>query len=314
MTARDSLLSRLRGRSVLIIGDVMIDHFVIGRVDRISPEAPVPVVRFDHETFRLGGAANVAHNVAALGGQVHLVGITGTDDEAKRVRESLAKLHIGSDGLVEDQSRCTTRKLRVVTARNQQVARVDYESDVEVSGAVEQQIVQRIEALSADAGAMVLSDYLKGTISRGVAQAALATARRRGIPLLVDPKVPHIDYYKGATLITPNHLEAESVTLKRIRSESEARDAARLFRQRADCGSVMITRRRRREKWRMSRAQGTRSSQPLPWRLPPAVRCSIPPGSRTALRESSSASSDRRRYRSKNSWANRSTGQRVSGH
>jgi rfaE bifunctional protein kinase chain/domain len=242
MTARDSLLSRLRGRSVLIIGDVMIDHFVIGRVDRISPEAPVPVVRFDHETFRLGGAANVAHNVAALGGQVHLVGITGTDDEAKRVRESLAKLHIGSDGLVEDQSRCTTRKLRVVTARNQQVARVDYESDVEVSGAVEQQIVQRIEALSADAGAMVLSDYLKGTISRGVAQAALATARRRGIPLLVDPKVPHIDYYKGATLITPNHLEAESVTLKRIRSESEARDAARLFRQRADCGSVMITR------------------------------------------------------------------------
>jgi len=242
MTARDSLLSRLRGRSVLIIGDVMIDHFVIGRVDRISPEAPVPVVRFDHETFRLGGAANVAHNVAALGGQVQLVGITGTDEEAKRLRESLAKLHIGSDGLVEDQSRCTTRKLRVVTARNQQVARVDYESDVEVSGAVEQQIVQRIEALSADAGAMVLSDYLKGTISRGVAQAALATARRRGIPLLVDPKVPHIDYYKGATLITPNHLEAESVTLKRIRSESEARDAARLFRQRADCGSVMITR------------------------------------------------------------------------
>ncbi|MGB2716221.1 MAG: D-glycero-beta-D-manno-heptose-7-phosphate kinase [Vicinamibacterales bacterium] len=242
MTARDSLVSRLRGRSVLIIGDVMIDHFVIGRVERISPEAPVPVVRFDHETFRLGGAANVAHNVAALGGEAQLIGVIGADEEARRVRQSLSTHHIQGDGLVEDPSRCTTRKLRVVTTRNQQVARVDYESDVEVSGAVEAQIVKRIEERSAEAGAMVLSDYLKGTVSRGVARGALATARRRGIPLLVDPKVPHIDYYKGATVITPNHLEAEAVTLKRIRSEPDAREAARLFRERADCESVLITR------------------------------------------------------------------------
>jgi D-beta-D-heptose 7-phosphate kinase/D-beta-D-heptose 1-phosphate adenosyltransferase len=238
----DSLLSRLRGRSVLIIGDVMLDHFVIGRVERISPEAPVPVVRFDHETFRVGGAANVAHNVAALGGDAQLIGVTGRDGEARTLREALARLNIRADGLVEDASRCTTRKLRVVTARNQQVARVDYESDVEVSGAVERQIIERIATLSDGAGAMVLSDYLKGTISRGVAAAALATSRARGIPLLVDPKVPHIDYYKGATLITPNHLEAEAVTLTRIRSEAEARDGARLFRERAGCESVMITR------------------------------------------------------------------------
>jgi D-beta-D-heptose 7-phosphate kinase/D-beta-D-heptose 1-phosphate adenosyltransferase len=242
MTAGDSLLSRLRGRSVLIIGDVMIDHFVIGRVDRISPEAPVPVVRFDNETFRLGGAANVAHNVAALGGEAQLIGLTGADAEAGRVRESLSQLQIGAGGLVEDASRCTTRKLRVVTARNQQVARVDYESDVEVSGGVEAQIIDRIDALSAAAGALVLSDYLKGAVSGGVARAALAAARRHGVPLLVDPKVPHIDYYKGATVITPNHVEAEAVTLKRIRSDAEAREAARAFRDRAVCESVMITR------------------------------------------------------------------------
>jgi D-glycero-beta-D-manno-heptose-7-phosphate kinase len=242
MTARDSLLSRLRGRAVLIIGDVMLDHFVIGRVDRISPEAPVPIVRFDHETFRLGGAANVANNVAALGGRAQLIGMTGADEESKRLRDSLAKLQIRADGLVEDPSRCTTRKLRVVTTRNQQVARIDYENDSEVSGAVEQQIVRRIAELAAGAEVMVLSDYLKGAVSRGVAHAALAAAERRGIPLLVDPKVPHIDYYKGATLITPNHVEAEAVTLKRIRSESEACEAARLFRDRAGCKSVMITR------------------------------------------------------------------------
>jgi D-beta-D-heptose 7-phosphate kinase/D-beta-D-heptose 1-phosphate adenosyltransferase len=242
MTAADSLLSRLRGRSVLIIGDVMLDHFVIGRVDRISPEAPVPVVRFDQETFRLGGAANVAHNVVALGGQAQLIGVAGVDAEARTLREALSKLHIRSDGLVDDPSRCTTRKLRIVTARNQQVARVDYESDVEVAGPVERQIIDRVEEMAGDAGAIVLSDYLKGTISRGVAQAALATSRRRGVPVLVDPKVPHIDYYRGATLITPNHVEAEAVTLTRIRSDAEAREAARLFRERAGCDSVMITR------------------------------------------------------------------------
>jgi D-beta-D-heptose 7-phosphate kinase/D-beta-D-heptose 1-phosphate adenosyltransferase len=240
MTELVPLLSRLRGRCVLIIGDVMLDHFVIGRVERISPEAPVPVVRFDHETFRAGGAANVANNVVALGGVASLVGVIGADPESRRLREVLPT--IGANGLVEDASRCTTRKLRVVTTRNQQVARVDYESDTEVSGTIERSLLERIEALSENAGALVISDYLKGVVSRGVASAALATARRRGVPLLIDPKVPHIDYYKGATLITPNHHEAEAVSHMRIRSDAEAREAARRFRDRAGCENVMITR------------------------------------------------------------------------
>jgi D-glycero-beta-D-manno-heptose-7-phosphate kinase len=235
-------LPRLPGRSVLIIGDVMIDHFVIGRVERISPEAPVPVVRFEHEEFRVGGAANVANNVVALGGSAQLVGVVGADAESKRLRSALIDLDIDAGGLVEDSTRCTTRKLRIVTARRQQVARVDYEDDAEVSGAVEKALIERIEALSANAGALVLSDYLKGTISRDVAIAALAAARRTGVPLLVDPKVPHIDYYNGAALVTPNHHEAEAVTHMRIRSAAEAQEAARRFRERVGCESVMITR------------------------------------------------------------------------
>jgi D-glycero-beta-D-manno-heptose-7-phosphate kinase len=235
-------LPRLPGRSVLIIGDVMIDHFVIGRVDRISPEAPVPVVRFEHEEFRVGGAANVANNIVALGGSVQLVGVVGADAESQRLRSALIDLDIDAGGLVEDSTRCTTRKLRIVTARKQQVARVDYEDDAEVSGAVEKAMIERIETLSANAGALVLSDYLKGTISRDVAIAALAAARRAGVPLLVDPKVPHIDYYNGATLVTPNHYEAEAVTHMRIRSAAEAQEAARKFRERVGCESVMITR------------------------------------------------------------------------
>ena len=220
----------------------MLDHFVIGGVERISPEAPVPVVRFDREEYRLGGAANVAHNVAALGGRVEMIGIAGDDADGVRIRTGLERLCVGTSGIVTDRKRCTTRKLRVVTTRNQQVARVDYEDDAEVSGALEADVVGRIETLAASAGASLISDYLKGVVSRGVAAAAIAAARRLGIPVLVDPKVPHIDYYTGATVITPNHHEAEAVTHMRIRSSEEARAAARRFRERAECESVLITR------------------------------------------------------------------------
>jgi D-glycero-beta-D-manno-heptose-7-phosphate kinase len=242
MTAASDLLSRFSARTVIVIGDLMLDHFVIGGVDRISPEAPVPVVRFEQEAWRLGGAANVAHNVAALGARVLVIGLTGTDDAAATLRSGLEGHGIASSGLVVDASRRTTRKLRVVTSRNQQVARIDYEDDREVHGEVEAAIISRIEELSPSAEAVLVSDYLKGVVSPGVARAAIAAAKQRGIPLLIDPKVPHIDYYSGATVITPNHHEAEAVTHMRIRTGEDALVAAQRFRERANCESVLITR------------------------------------------------------------------------
>ena len=242
MTAHSDLLSRFPGRTVIVVGDLMLDHFVTGSVDRISPEAPVPVVRFEQETWRLGGAANVAHNAVALGARVEVIGLTGKDDAATTLRAGLERLGIGSAGLVEDAARKTTRKLRVVTTRNQQVARIDYEDDREVTGEVEAELARRIEQLSSSADALVISDYLKGVVSRVVASTAAAAARRRGIPFLVDPKVPHVDYYSGATVITPNHLEAEAVAQMRIRTGEDALAAARRFRDRAGCDSVLITR------------------------------------------------------------------------
>jgi D-glycero-beta-D-manno-heptose-7-phosphate kinase len=236
------LLTRFQGRSILVIGDVMLDHFVIGRVDRISPEAPVPVVAFDHEEYRLGGAANVAHNIVALGGTAQVVGVVGADADAARLASDFDALGIGVKGLVTDPDRCTTRKLRVVTTRNQQVARIDYERDGEVSGAVEQAIIAKVQELSATADAILISDYLKGAISAAVAQAAAAAARARGIALLVDPKVPHVEYYSGATLITPNHHEAEAITHMRIRTAVDASAAAKRIRERVACECVLITR------------------------------------------------------------------------
>jgi D-glycero-beta-D-manno-heptose-7-phosphate kinase len=224
---------------VLVVGDAMLDRFIVGRVTRISPEAPVPVVRHHSEHVRLGGAANVAHNIAALGGRPSLVGPIGADAAAALLRGQLTAAGIADTGLVEDRHRPTTEKVRIVTERNQQVARIDYEADSDVSAEVERAIVDRIRSLSADSRALLVSDYLKGAITRRVIEALIAVDR---LPLIVDPKVPHLDWYAGATLVTPNHLEAEAATHRPIRTDDDARAAGRELRERLRCYAVLITR------------------------------------------------------------------------
>jgi D-beta-D-heptose 7-phosphate kinase/D-beta-D-heptose 1-phosphate adenosyltransferase len=225
---------------VLVIGDAMLDKFIVGRVTRISPEAPVPVVAFDHEMFRMGGAANVAHNINALGGQATLIAVTGMDDGAGTLTHACREAGI-APSLVSDASRPTTTKVRIVTDRNQQVARIDYEADMEVADDIERRIIGEVETHAPRATAIVISDYLKGCITRTVVQSAVAKAAP-GVPVLVDPKIPHIEYYAGTTLVTPNHHEAEVATNTRIRSDDDARAAGRQFRTRAQCANVLMTR------------------------------------------------------------------------
>lgn len=236
------LVGRFAGLPIVIIGDLMMDQFIVGRVTRISPEAPVPVVEFDHDEFRIGGAANVAHNVRALGGSVDVIGVVGGDDEGIRLTSDLRAHDIGASGIVPDQGRRTTKKVRVVTTRNQQVARIDYESDGEVKGPVEAALIAAFERAARSARAIVVSDYLKGTVTHTLMRRAVGLAHETRVPLLVDPKIPHLEYYAGARLVTPNNHEAEVATHMRIRSNEEARAAAHAFRQRAACDSVLITR------------------------------------------------------------------------
>jgi D-glycero-beta-D-manno-heptose-7-phosphate kinase len=265
--ARD-LVERFAGQPVLVVGDVMLDRFIVGRVTRISPEAPVPVVQFQSDYVRLGGAANVAHNIAALGGRPSLAGIVGADGAASRLREQLALAGVNVDGLVEDTGRPTTEKVRVVTERNQQVARIDYEHDADARGAIESALVDCVARLGAGAKALLVSDYLKGAITRSVIDALLTISRsakasrlrsledragsgeahrpgsaeRSLVPLIVDPKIAHLAAYAGATVVTPNHHEAEVATHLRVRTELEARQAARDFRAMTQCEAVLITR------------------------------------------------------------------------
>lgn len=239
---RAKALAAALGRThILVVGDAMLDKFIAGRVTRISPEAPVPVVMFDHESHRIGGAANVAHNVTALGGRATLVAISGHDEAAATLASACRDAGI-APALVGDAARPTTTKVRIVTERNQQVARVDYEMDAEIAGEVEQRVVSAIQQQASDASAIVISDYLKGCITARVMRAVVDAGKERGIPVLVDPKIPHIDYYAGATVITPNHHEAEIAANMRVRTDDDARGAARVFRERSACGAVLMTR------------------------------------------------------------------------
>jgi D-beta-D-heptose 7-phosphate kinase/D-beta-D-heptose 1-phosphate adenosyltransferase len=234
------LATRLSPRRVAIVGDVMLDHFLIGRVDRISPEAPVPIVRVDRDEYRLGGAANVAHNIRALGADAALVGLVGDDEAARLLRREMMTSGIPDTWLVVDRERPTTRKVRVVSARNQQVARLDYEQDADPSSSTAAALVGELASAIRGAEVVVVSDYRKGAVTPALITAAADAATAAGVPLLVDPKVPAAERYRGATLVTPNHHEAELMTGRTIRTAEDARDAARTLHARSGA-SVLIT-------------------------------------------------------------------------
>lgn len=240
-TRARTIVERFSSVAIAVVGDAMLDQFLVGRVTRISPEAPVPVVAFERDDTRLGGAANVAHNVRAFGAAASLVALAGQDTPGDTLVDLLTRQGIAHALLVRVPTRPTTRKTRVVTTRNQQVARIDYEDDRDVTGAEEQEICARVADAVASSHLVLVSDYQKGVITAAVMAAVVRTAGARGIPVVVDPKVPHVSRYHGATLVTPNHHEAEAATAMRIRGEGDVACAARRFREIAGCESVLIT-------------------------------------------------------------------------
>jgi D-beta-D-heptose 7-phosphate kinase/D-beta-D-heptose 1-phosphate adenosyltransferase len=199
----------------------------------------VPVVRLEREDYRLGGAANVAANVAALTGVPSLVGVVGADDAGRRLSTAIVAGGMDAARLVEDATRPTTEKIRAVTERQQQVARIDRESTAPLSGAPLAELIRQIAALDA-CSAIIVSDYGKGVITRAVLDAAVEAASRHHCPLIVDPKVPDAAFYRGATVITPNHREAEAMTGLVIRDRNDARTAAHRIHA-ASGASVLMT-------------------------------------------------------------------------
>ncbi len=203
-----AVVEQLEGCRVLVIGDLMLDEYLRGDVARISPEAPVPVLEVRSHDRRLGGAANAAANIQALGGTAYLVGVVGQDETANTLGEQLSRHEIISS-LVTDPGRPTSKKTRII-AQQQQIVRIDDEKRAPVAGAVAENLKTAITARLPDVHAMVLSDYAKGVITPDIARHAITTAAKAGIPVIVDPKSRDFSIYRGATVITPNLHELEA--------------------------------------------------------------------------------------------------------
>ena len=204
----EALLRRMAGAKVVVIGDAMLDVYLVGEVERISPEAPVPVVTVHASRHALGGAANVAANVAALGAECRLLAVIGNDPRGEAVRAALEETHISDQYLVVDSGRPTTSKTRVV-ARGQQMLRIDEEIEESISARVMELLANTLEKAMRDADALLIEDYNKGTLVPQVIERGLQIAKKRGVPVVVDPKFRNFFAYRGATVFKPNRRELE---------------------------------------------------------------------------------------------------------
>lgn len=237
-----NILKKAQGLKILVVGDVMLDKFVAGDVDRISPEGPVPVLTIREEKLMLGGAGNVLANLCALGAKPSLFTLIGADDAADTVR-ALAKSH-GDDahGLIVDASRPTTQKIRYL-ARSQQMMRADFEKTHAADAVIEKSLLDTVQKAAKGAKAIVLSDYGKGTLGKSLIQGIIKTAQAQGIPVLVDPKGRDYSIYHGADIVTPNRKElAEAAGAGSVKSDADVTAAAQKIMKECGIKSVIATR------------------------------------------------------------------------
>jgi D-beta-D-heptose 7-phosphate kinase/D-beta-D-heptose 1-phosphate adenosyltransferase len=203
------LIQRMKSSRVVVVGDIMIDRYLFGDTERLSPEAPVPVVTVRTREAKLGGAANVAANVASMGANCLLVGTVGDDGDGATIRQELVVTRLDGRHVVTVAGRPTTSKTRII-ARSQQIVRIDDEVDALLDGPDLARLIKAAREALADADALLLEDYNKGALAPGLIAAAMEVARRRGIPIVVDPKYRQFFEYAGATVFKPNRRELES--------------------------------------------------------------------------------------------------------
>ena len=234
------IISRFEDKNILVIGDIILDHYIWGKVDRISPEAPVPVVEVTRESFLLGGAANVAYNIVSLGGKASVIGINGQDIAGEALMNILLQRGVNCDGIFTE-NRPTTVKTRVI-AHNQQVVRFDREDKKYVDGKILKGILKYINSVILNYDAVIVSDYKKGMISPELVKDIVKKTKSKGTFIAVDPKVGHFDFYKGVSLITPNVMEASSGSNIEIRDDKTLLKSGKSLMKKLSCKAVLITR------------------------------------------------------------------------
>jgi len=256
----EQVLNRFPGKAILILGDVMLDEFIWGKVRRISPEAPVPVVEVSDETYRLGGSGNVAANIRAMEGAPIAIGIVGQDPAGDRILSLMEQSGTEVSGLIRN-SRPTTRKTRII-AHSQQVVRADRESREPLAAEMNAQLAKIFLRYLPSAAAVIVSDYDKGVVNRELLAEILPKARSQGVPVFLDPKVHHADYYRPISTITPNQREAELLTGLTIADPRSLEEAGQKLLQKFECQYALIT--RGEEGMSLFSAQNQNSSRHLP--------------------------------------------------
>ena len=234
------VISGFQGKAILVIGDIMIDRYIWGSVNRISPEAPVPVVKFSKETAHLGGAGNVASNIVTLGGKANCFSIIGDDLMGQEIKKKLKEIGADPEGLIEDKSRTTTVKTRII-AHSQQVVRIDREIDAPIPKKIEKIMIEMVNAKLGRSSCLIISDYDKGVITRRLLKVILASAQKRKVPIAIDPKLNHFPHYKPATIITPNLMEASRATAIEFKNDSNILRAGKKILSQNRCQGVLLT-------------------------------------------------------------------------
>lgn len=235
------LLKQIKGKTVLVIGDVGVDRYTHGAVERISPEAPVPIVRVEHEAHKLGLAANVADNIRVLGGTPLLTGVLGKDRHAEDFRALLDDADISHKHLIVDPSRRTVLKERIVSDR-QQLLRVDYESFHPIRKQTADRLSKKIKSLISKSDVVVIEDYAKGMLNPRILKSIISEAKRKKKPVLVDPhlKTP-LAAYRGTTILTPNQKETEILTGIQIKTDASLIKAGKKILDETDAQFLITT-------------------------------------------------------------------------
>lgn len=238
----ENILESMRGKRVLVAGDLILDHYLDGKVDRISPEAPIPIVSLEKKCERwvLGGAANVARNIRSLGGIPVMAGVTGEDREGEILKGLLSDEGVDISAVVSDPSRPTTLKTRIISGGHQ-VIRLDSEVTDPISESVMQDILSRIEGINSQLDAVVLEDYNKGVLVPEIISRVISISRSRGIPVAVDPKFINFFEFKGCTLFKPNRLEISRALGRVINTVEEASSAGNEILSRLSADAVLVT-------------------------------------------------------------------------
>lgn len=234
-------LNKFTDKKVLVVGDLILDKFVRGKVSRISPEAPVPVVDVVDEQYMPGGAGNVVNNILELGAHVYMGGVVGNDIFGGQLIKILKKIGSNVSGIMEDRHRPTSLKTRII-AEHQQVVRIDLESRDEIPQKLGAKLINWIKAVIEKIDGIVISDYGKGLVTSGLIESILTIAQGKNIPVVVDPQVGHFFEYKNVTSITPNVKEAGEALKVNIVDENTLIDAGKRLLEELDCESVLITR------------------------------------------------------------------------